>query len=72
MAFIYKYPRFYYTSPGSSVFQIDFVREVLAMFHDLLKNNVFPEDWNTMIMLQNAIILKALCQVSHTIRDYLT
>jgi hypothetical protein len=53
-------------------FQIDFVMEILGMFQDLLRHNVFPEDWNTMIMLQNAVILKALCQVSHTIRDHLS
>ena len=54
-----------------TLFQIDFVMEVLGMFRDLLQNNVFPDDWNTMIMLQNSVILTALCQVSHTIRDHL-
>jgi dedicator of cytokinesis protein 1 len=51
---------------------IDFIMEVLGMFRDLVENNVFPKDWNTMIMLQNSVIMKALCQFAHTIRDYFT
>lgn len=49
---------------------LDFVMEVLGMFKDLVHNEVFPRDWNSMILLQNAVVLKSLCQFAHTIRDY--
>ena len=49
---------------------IDFLLEVLELFDDLVKHNVFPSDWNTMIMLQNHVIMKALRQFAHTIRDF--
>ena len=49
---------------------IDFVMEVLGLFKDLVEHGVFPQDWTTMIMLQNNVILRALCEISHTIRDF--
>lgn len=47
----------------------DFVIEILMVFSDLVAREVFPRDWNEMIMLQNSIILKAVRHISHTIRD---
>ena len=47
-----------------------FIIEVLEIFRDIIVNPMFPRDWNTMIMLQSSVILKALCQFSHTISDY--
>ena len=32
---------------------IDFLMEILMVFRDLLSVNVYPSDWNEMIMLQN-------------------
>ncbi len=32
---------------------MDFLMEILMTFKDLVINNVFPRDWNDMIMLQN-------------------
>ena len=49
-----------------------FVLKVLDVFKMLILKPVFPKDWATMIMLQNAVILKALCELSHTIRDHMT
>ncbi|KAG1690288.1 Dedicator of cytokinesis protein 1 [Nymphon striatum] len=48
---------------------IDFLIELLMVFNDLVNNNVYPLDWNEMIMLQNNIILKTLRFISHTVRD---
>ena len=58
------------TDPHGRANLIDFIKEVLELFKDLLVNNTFPLDWNTMIMLQNSVIMKALCQLAHTIRDF--
>ncbi len=48
---------------------MDFLMEILMTFRDLVTNNVFPSDWNDMIMLQNSVFLKALRHFSHTIQD---
>ena len=32
---------------------LDFLVEILMMFRDLVTRNVYPADWNEMIMLQN-------------------
>ena len=32
---------------------MDFLMEILMTFKDLVSNNVYPVDWNDMIMLQN-------------------
>ena len=32
---------------------MDFLMEILMTFKDLVSNNVYPPDWNDMIMLQN-------------------
>ena len=32
---------------------IDFLMEILMVLENLVKNNVYPVDWNEMIMLQN-------------------
>ena len=50
---------------------IEVIMEVLAMFYDLIQNNVYEDSWNSMIMLQNSVILKALCQFAYPIQDYL-
>ena len=49
---------------------LDFVMEVLLMFKDLIKHSIYPNDWAEMTMLMNSVILTALRQLSHTIRDY--
>ena len=41
------------------------------MFRDLMRNNVFPRDWVSMVLLQNAVVLNALRHVANTIRDHL-
>ena len=50
---------------------LDFVMEVLGMFRDLMRHNVYPKDWVSMILLQNSVVLGALRQVANTIRDHL-
>ena len=50
--------------------RIDFVMEILNLFEDLIENNVFPDSWNSMIMLQNSVIMKVLSFIAHTIRDH--
>ncbi|XP_013378716.1 LOW QUALITY PROTEIN: dedicator of cytokinesis protein 1-like [Lingula anatina] len=47
----------------------DFLMEILMVFRDLVSKNVYPSDWNEMIMMQNSVFLKALRHFSHTIRD---
>ncbi len=49
---------------------LDFVMEVLLMFKDLIKHNIYPKDWAEMTMLMNSVVLNALRQLSHTIRDF--
>jgi len=49
---------------------LDFVMEVLLMFKDLIKHNIYPRDWAEMTMLMNSVVLNALRQLSHTIRDF--
>ena len=39
---------------------MDFLMEILMTFKDLVSNNVYPPDWNDMIMLQNRCILSIL------------
>ncbi|EEC03304.1 dock-1, putative, partial [Ixodes scapularis] len=51
---------------------LDFLMEILLVFKDLVSKNVYPKDWNDMIMLQNNVMLKALRYFSHTIRDRFT
>ena len=36
----------------------DFVTQVINLFRDLIEKNVFPAQWNSMIMLQNSVIMK--------------
>ena len=48
----------------------DFVTQVINLFRDLIEKNVFPAQWNSMIMLQNSVIMKVLCCLAHTIRDH--
>lgn len=48
---------------------LDFLIEILMVFKDLVAKHVYAPDWAQMILLQNAIILKALRFFSHTIRD---
>ena len=50
---------------------IDMILEIVSMFHDLIKNNVYESNWNSMIMLQNSVILKSLKEFSLAIQDYL-
>ena len=49
---------------------LDFVMEVLLMFKDLIKHNIYPVDWAEMTMLMNSVVLTALRHLSHTIRDF--
>lgn len=51
---------------------LDFLMEILLVFKDLVSKNVYPKDWNDMIMLQNSVMLKALRHFSYTIRDRFT
>ena len=52
-------------------FQLNgFVSEVINLFRGLIENNVFPDQWNSMIMLQNSVIMKVLCYLAHTIHDH--
>ncbi|KAI5714160.1 hypothetical protein M8J76_011912 [Diaphorina citri] len=50
--------------------KLDFLMEILLAFKDLIARPVYPNDWTEMILLQNAIIFKALRFFSHTVRDY--
>ena len=50
---------------------IDMIQEILGMFRDLIDNNVYATNWNSMIMLQNSVILKSLKEFSYAIQDYL-
>ena len=50
---------------------IDFVNEFLAMSRDLIENGVFQELWSSMILMQNAVCLKATRHLADTIRDCL-
>ena len=34
----------------------DFLMEILMVFRDLVTDNVYPADWNEMIMLQNRLV----------------
>lgn len=36
----------------------DFLTEIIMVFQDLIKECVFPADWNEMIMIQNQVFLK--------------
>lgn len=36
----------------------DFLAEIIMVFQDLIKECVFPQDWNEMIMVQNQVFLK--------------
>ena len=36
----------------------DFLTEIIMVFQDLIKECVFPQDWNEMIMTQNQVFLK--------------
>ena len=38
----------------------DFLMEILMVFRNLVNSNVFPNDWNEMIMLQNRYCFKIL------------
>lgn len=46
-----------------------FITEVLSVFHELVKNSVFPSDWMDMIMHQNTVILDSLRQLTIVIRE---
>uniref|UniRef100_T1IIV8 Dedicator of cytokinesis protein 1 n=1 Tax=Strigamia maritima TaxID=126957 RepID=T1IIV8_STRMM len=48
---------------------LDFITEIVLIFKDLVRRNVYPPDWCQMIMLQNSVILKALRYFSDTIRS---
>ena len=50
---------------------IDMIMEILEMFRNLIENNVYETNWNSMIMLQNSVILKSLKEFSGAIQDYL-
>ena len=43
--------------------------EVLRLFQDRF-DKIFPGDWTTMILLKNNVMMRALCQISHIIRDF--
>ncbi|XP_067937845.1 dedicator of cytokinesis protein 1-like [Watersipora subatra] len=47
----------------------EFLAEIIMVFQDLIKECVFPSDWNEMIMVQNQVFLKALRCFSHTIKE---
>ena len=34
---------------------MDFLMEILMVIEELVKHNVYPADWNEMIMLQNRL-----------------
>ena len=51
---------------------LDFLMEILLVFQDLMSKNVYPKDWNEMIMLQNSVFLKALRYFSNIIRQRFT
>ncbi|XP_058798317.1 dedicator of cytokinesis protein 1 isoform X2 [Phymastichus coffea] len=54
---------------GTQFDLLDFIMEILMVFKDLVSRSVFSNDWCEMIMLQNSVILKALCFFSTTIRE---
>lgn len=54
---------------GTQIDLLDFIMEILMVFKDLVSRSVFANDWCEMIMLQNSVILKALCFFSTTIRE---
>lgn len=47
----------------------DFLTEILMVLRNLITKNVYRDDWNDMILLQNSIILRALRFFAHTIND---
>ena len=58
-------------SPGTYVifnFTKFFFLEMFIYKKKLIKFQ--PREWNTMIMLLNSVVMKALCQFANTIRDY--
>ena len=50
---------------------IDMINEMLGMFLDLIKNNVYENSWSSMILLQNSVILKSLKEFYYAIHQYL-
>ena len=50
---------------------IDMITEMLGMFIDLIKNNVYEASWSSMILLQNSVILKSVKEFSNAIQEYL-
>ena len=57
--------------PTGRMNMVDMINEMLAMFTDLITNNVYAKNWNAMIMLQNSVMLKSLKELSCAIQDYL-
>ncbi|KAL3864490.1 hypothetical protein ACJMK2_006169 [Sinanodonta woodiana] len=47
----------------------DFLMEIMLLFQNLIKTNVFNPDWMEMIMLQNSVILRAQRFFAHTIQN---
>jgi dedicator of cytokinesis protein 1 len=46
---------------------LDFLIEILMVFKDLVARHVYAPDWAQMVLLQNAIVLKAMRFFSQTI-----
>ena len=51
---------------------LDFLMEVMMVIKDLVRQRVYPCDWNEMIMLQNNVFLTAIRYFSNTVRDSFT
>ncbi|KAK3597762.1 hypothetical protein CHS0354_006119 [Potamilus streckersoni] len=47
----------------------EFLMEIMLLFQNLIKTNVFNPDWMEMIMLQNSVILRAQRFFAHTIQN---
>ncbi|XP_064631450.1 dedicator of cytokinesis protein 1-like isoform X3 [Lineus longissimus] len=48
---------------------MDFLMEILMVIRDLVSRNIYPFDWNEMIMIQNSVFLKTLQSIAKTLRD---
>ncbi|XP_055336852.1 LOW QUALITY PROTEIN: dedicator of cytokinesis protein 1-like [Paramacrobiotus metropolitanus] len=55
-------------SPDSHLLE-EFLQEIFLPFRSLFSKGMFPRLWTDMIMLQNAVILEVLRNMSLTIRD---
>ncbi len=47
---------------------LDFLMEIFMVFRDLISKNLYPNDWATMIVQQNSVILFAMKQYARVLQ----